>query len=441
MSFSADGPANSPCGVLSPSKGSSRRFRSRSNLDWRARHRPALELRVRVTGYSQFAEKGIKAANANGDNFLEVPWRGTDVVMHIMKRLEDKLCIPVMYWRLAADGIVFDPITPVAVHPFFEAKKIVGVAFVPDLVLVPTHVVEEYVTQHLPSGTQHQWKALPSSSTASFDLRERATALFNLIRPHESASWEAYIRQRTHADSILRATLDKYTGIPLHPLLVQIHDGVKSTLSSTSLRLDEQSAVADGVVPLYFNVVESDDTRPTTLFSEAEVLTRIYSPTTSAAVDVHLKYVDETPKDRTDYSFRVIYRIHAPVIRTAVAQHETYPAVGQNGWLLLFELELDAKSVPENKWGPRPADVKKLHESLLGPPHEEPNALVNAMDVGDTMFLLLAAVGMSASIPTSKEAVKNISLASETGLWKVCDSHWLGRSIRRACGSTTQDTQ
>lgn len=72
-----------------------------------------------VRGYNDDATDALKAANSDGTETLEVPWSATDsvvclllVLMHglqiftwlssaqlfIMKRLEDRLAIPLSYW-------------------------------------------------------------------------------------------------------------------------------------------------------------------------------------------------------------------------------------------------------------------------------------------------------------------------------------------------------
>ncbi|KZT07661.1 uncharacterized protein LAESUDRAFT_742775 [Laetiporus sulphureus 93-53] len=284
-----------------------------SRSEERQEDRPALSaalpLRVRIVGYDQFATTAIKAANQNGGDYLEVPWSHFDSIMLVMKRIEDKVCIPVMYWRLASNGIVLEPNTRMSEQSLFVNSS----SGVVELTLVPINALKGYIAQ---TQQKHEWKVLTPATTTSSDPRARAPP-----------AWSVYIHQRTHAVKILRRALDEHAGIPLDPLLVQIRAGIEAALETTGLSPTEQSAVADGVVPLYVNL--EDDMDMCVLHGDAEILTRIYSPSTPAAIDMHLSYHRASSMFRTEYDFNVIYRIHSELSR---------PKAGRNGWRAMFSL-------------------------------------------------------------------------------------------------------
>ncbi|PCH42283.1 hypothetical protein WOLCODRAFT_152313 [Wolfiporia cocos MD-104 SS10] len=381
--------------------------------------------KVRVTGYNQHATTALRASNNNRGDVLEVPWNESDNVMRVMKRLEDKLCIPVMYWRLAGDGVVLDPSTLASTHRLFVSNTTV------DLVLLPTSAIDEYLAQY---GKRHEWRALAPGVTDSSDLRERAAAFFNLLSPVASDAWPVYIQQRTHAEAMLRKRLDQYAGEPLDPLLVQIRAGVEAVLASTKLAPSEQAAVADGVIPLHLELIEAGES--TEVMGDAEVLTRIYSPTSPAAIDVHFAYRRAAGAHTTDYALRVMYRVYTPLARPAMERRDFSPRAGQNGWQALFALgicdTIDERGYDDtecdNAWGPSPAEVQRLHRMLFG--EGAPASKVGTVEM---VRLLMAAVGLPFHVKSEGGGGDEQDDKSHIR-WAINDCEWLGWSVRAACG-------
>jgi len=149
-----------------------RRRRSRSLTPQRAPDSDTRTLRpkengvVRVTGYDAYATTAIRTASAAGEDVLALPWAGGDSVMSLMKRIEDLLCIPLMYWRLACDGEVLDPTASTIVHPHFLKGPII------DLVLVPLGALDQFALDHQPATSP----GLVSQASEEVDLTNIAEA-------------------------------------------------------------------------------------------------------------------------------------------------------------------------------------------------------------------------------------------------------------------------
>ncbi|EMD34091.1 hypothetical protein CERSUDRAFT_76223 [Gelatoporia subvermispora B] len=58
----------------------------------------AREQRVRVRGYNEEAAAAIRACANSGEDFIDIPWGSVDLVACIMRRLEERLKIPNIYW-------------------------------------------------------------------------------------------------------------------------------------------------------------------------------------------------------------------------------------------------------------------------------------------------------------------------------------------------------
>ncbi|OBZ72064.1 hypothetical protein A0H81_07836 [Grifola frondosa] len=150
--------------------------------------------RVRVVGFKEDARAVIRGSNTEGGDFLEVPWCLYDNVLCSMGRLEEKLRIPIMYWRLAGDGMMLPPTTITHIHSFHSLFKEKHIA---DLRLVPMIALDEYLSQN---EKIHGWRVLGYYNADSNCPRQQAHAVFNLIEPVESPSWPVYIQQRKAAD-------------------------------------------------------------------------------------------------------------------------------------------------------------------------------------------------------------------------------------------------
>ncbi|EPT05656.1 hypothetical protein FOMPIDRAFT_1044973 [Fomitopsis schrenkii] len=102
---------------------------------------------ARVTGFDEYATKAIRTANEAGEDVLSLSWAGCESVMSLMRRIEDLVCIPLMYWRLACGVEVLDPAALTITHPQFLKGPIV------DLVLVPLSALDLLVDSQQPMGT------------------------------------------------------------------------------------------------------------------------------------------------------------------------------------------------------------------------------------------------------------------------------------------------
>ncbi|KAH9928644.1 uncharacterized protein B0H18DRAFT_1117837 [Fomitopsis serialis] len=151
-----------------------RRRRSRSPTPQRVPDSDTRTLRpkengtVRVTGYDAYATTAIRTATATaaGEDVLALPWAGGDSVISLMKRIEDLLCIPLMYWRLACDGEVLDPTASTITHPHFLNGPIV------DLVLVPLGALEQFADDHKPATTPRLASQAPEVAASSMNIAE-----------------------------------------------------------------------------------------------------------------------------------------------------------------------------------------------------------------------------------------------------------------------------
>lgn len=133
---------------------------------------------------------------------------------------------------------------------------------VPDLLLVPVWKVEDYVTMFAAQNLHPIWKHLkPQEMSGSMDRTDdlqQARDLYHLIHPVTSGYWERYVDLRKAAEAnfygMLRATRHLRQ---LHPLMTQIREGISCVLQDTHLTLEQQFALADGIIPLTLNATRT----------------------------------------------------------------------------------------------------------------------------------------------------------------------------------------
>ncbi|OCH95416.1 hypothetical protein OBBRIDRAFT_578097 [Obba rivulosa] len=119
----------------------------------------AQEQRVRIRGYNAEAAAAIKACTASGEDYIDTPWGSLDLVSCIMRRLEERLKIPTIYWRLAAEGRILHPGIFTCIHLLFRGRDRV------ELELVPGNAIEHYLTEH--EETASTEKSMPSPESCS----------------------------------------------------------------------------------------------------------------------------------------------------------------------------------------------------------------------------------------------------------------------------------
>ena len=126
-----------------------------------------------------------------------------------------------------------------------------------ELVLVPNDVWSEYKETHPPPEPEkYVWRHLAPRQTQSQDPLKKAKAAYNLINPSGSPSWDVYISQRAATEKHLEEVLDALFS---ETLVDQIKEGVLYVLDNTILEENQQLAIADGVLPLRIEVIDSFD--------------------------------------------------------------------------------------------------------------------------------------------------------------------------------------
>ncbi|KZT73126.1 hypothetical protein DAEQUDRAFT_507764 [Daedalea quercina L-15889] len=138
---------------------------------------------ARVTGFDRYAATAIRTASTAGEDVLALSWAGCDSVMSLMKRIEDLVCIPLMYWRLACGSEVLDPAASTFTHPQFLKGPVV------DLVLVPLGALDQFLDEQFPAASGASSDA--SRSAASGAPNHRSSSLILVDDPHNglSSTW------------------------------------------------------------------------------------------------------------------------------------------------------------------------------------------------------------------------------------------------------------
>ncbi|THH31713.1 hypothetical protein EUX98_g2487 [Antrodiella citrinella] len=380
---------------------------------------------IKVVGYGEDASAAIKAANTEGRDYLEVTWGPIDSMLWIMQRLEEQLRIPLKVWRLAGDGMVLPPGLLVGGHSIFKKENI-------ELLLIPGNMMAQYMAENQ---KEHVWKHLTPGTTDSDDHQEKARATFHLLDPQESISWEVYYEQRTRADATFKGMLEQYSGEENHPLLDQIRAGFDDTLTDLDLTTEQQQAIGDGLVPFRFEVLDNWGD-----VVEADVMTRIYSPTKPSAVDVYFAYHRVTHYESAEFDCRLMYRIHDPIPSTdlAMPHPDIAPRPGFHGWRLVFEVGLADlppgpawRPIDQTLWGLQEPELNRIHAALF----DSERDLATGINKVDTLRLLMAAVGIPFSVARDEEGQDGQD-APEIGKieWELDHEEWIALNIRKVCG-------
>ncbi|KAH8100025.1 hypothetical protein BXZ70DRAFT_200352 [Cristinia sonorae] len=385
---------------------------------------------IKVVGYGEDATAAIKAANPDGKDYIEVQWGPIDSMLWIMQRLEEQLRIPLKVWRLAGDGMVLDPGLLVGGHSLFRKENI-------ELLLVPGNMMADYLSKNQ---KEHAWKILTPGISNSTDPMEKAQATFHLLGVKDSLSWEKYFAQRTRADSTIKGILDQYSGEELDPLLEQIRTSFSNVVGDTLIPEEQQHVIVDGLVPFRF---ETEDGWGDVI--DADVMTRIYSPTKPSSVDVYWAYHHRTRWESVEFDCRLMYRVHDPVPSSdlGLPRGGTAPRVGREGWKLFFELGLADlppgrrwKPIDQMEWGLKEADAKRIHEALFDTEERSP---LKTVDKVATMRMLLAAAGIPFGVARTEDGDDGQDPERiATVRWELDHDEWIALNIRKACGVSLQ---
>ncbi|KAJ7760850.1 hypothetical protein DFH07DRAFT_815999 [Mycena maculata] len=391
--------------------------------------------KLRVVGFNGDTKAVFRTCNPEGHEYIEVPWSSMDSVKWIAQRVEDQIRVALHHWFLAtADGVIFKTFGElVASYAAFRVKEQVVLTL-----LMPTDLAE-FSAFHL---KQHTWKQTSAGAATSSSDLAKCVAEFHLINPDATSAWSAYLAQRKAADTRVERNLAGYEGEDRPLIYEKIEEAVDDVLACTNLEeLDVGDAVAsvhDCVVPLSANLADDGWGN----VSSAEILSRIYSPSSPAAVDVYLEYHYRTRYESVEFYCNVYYRIHASITDTKLDLSTPRGPRKMNGFRSFFEMGL-ADVPPGRRWraidkrtfGVSDAQVRTLHRTLFG-------RLEEKIDPQATLRLLLASVGISFFVASGSGDVDDGDCFEMGELrWEGIEGNerWLGRNIRRVARSAAME--
>lgn len=174
---------------------------------------------------------------------------------------------------------------------------------------------------------------------------------------------------------------------------------------------------------------------------DADVMSRIYSPTKPSAVDVYFVYHHVTHYESVEFDCRLMYRIHDPVASDdlAMPHPDEAPRIGFQGWRRAFELGLADlppgrkwKPVDQMHWGLKQEDIDKIHAALFDTEERSPLKGVSKVD---TAKLLMAAVGVPFGVATTEDGSDGQDpMRMATIQWELDHEDWIALNIRKVCG-------
>ncbi|KAJ7811881.1 hypothetical protein B0H14DRAFT_3479296 [Mycena olivaceomarginata] len=410
--------------------------------------------KLRVIGFNDDTKAVFRTCNPDGHEYIEVPWSGMDSLKWIAQRLEDEIKVSFHHWVMGklyldigsplaqylatADGVIFKTFGElVCTSAAFRIKEQVVLTL-----LMPADLAT-FAASHL---KQHKWKQAIADPCASTDALEKCVAQFHLIEPMPSTAWNAYFAQRSAADKCVQDQLNEYVGQDRPAVYQKIEKAVDRVLDCLGLG-DGEPAVHDCIVPL-----SADLPKPPQVAS-AELLSRIYSPTNPAAVDVYLEYHYRTRYQSVEFFCNVYYRAHPSITETKLTLSTPSGPRKMNGFRPLLEMGL-ADVPPGRRWRPieertfdlSQAQARALHRTLFGETLASGSAsdstvaglgLAEKISVREMIELLLASVGISfytAFDPDDEDDVDSFKMGELR--WEGLDgsARWLGRKIRAVSG-------
>ncbi|KAF8142519.1 hypothetical protein K438DRAFT_1784649 [Mycena galopus ATCC 62051] len=413
--------------------------------------------KLRVIGFNDDTKAVFRTCNPDGHEYVEVPWSGMDSLKWIAQRLEDEIRVALHHWVIqtlyldissplaqylaTADGVIFTTFGElVCTSAAFRVKEQVVLTL-----LMPTDL-STFAASHL---KQHKWKHTTAVSCASTDAMEKCVAQFHLIDPKPSTAWNVYFAQRSAADKHVQDQLNEYVGQDRPPVYEKIEKAVDRVLDCLALG-DGEPSVHDCVVPLLADLVDDGWGN----VASAELLSRVYSPTNTAAVDVYLEYHYRTHYQSVEFFCNVYYRAQPSITEKKLTLSTPRGPSKMNGFRPLLQMGL-ADMPPGRRWRAieeRTFDLSQvqahsLHRVLFGEAsasasgsESDPSkglGLAKKISVREMIELLLASVGISfytAFDPDDEDDVDSFKMGELR--WEGLDgsARWLGRNIRSVSG-------
>ncbi|KAJ7670732.1 hypothetical protein DFH06DRAFT_1125025 [Mycena polygramma] len=245
----------------------------------------------------------------------------------------------------------------------------------------------------------------------------KCVATYVLVKPQPSeVAWGAYLAQRD-------ATATREEDAPHDsPVYFAAAFSVAIVLDGIVLQEEEEDAIRTGTYIVSQNVVEDGDTS----IRSADVLSRIYSPTNPAAVDVYIEYHHRTRYSSVEFICNIYYRAHNPLSGVELDTREPEGTRKMHGFRPLLLM-----AGKKRTFNISAAQVRTLHRVLFGKASAKNPTLANKIGARDMLRLLLASVGISLSLPTNArgDRVERGQEMEWAGLED--DGRWLGKNIRR----------
>ncbi|RDX57567.1 hypothetical protein OH76DRAFT_1493749 [Lentinus brumalis] len=407
--------------------------------------RPAKKQAIVIRGYNDDATAAIRIAAGGREEVLKASYiLGKEMVTFstligahistIVEQVEDALLIPSKHWRLTSKSAARNP-EDTLIRDCGDAIRSRPVG----LLLVPEDAVVDYLSDSKNETMMLEWKRLKPSTppqASLVDVLAQAQSMFHLLVPSEDKDWGQYMTRRQDAEWSFVRVRERLGCMEMSSenLLDTINYATRSILERTGLTAEEQAAVSDGVLPQ--GVDAEDDGGDCVRWKDVTVLTRTFSPTRPAMIDVHLRYRE---RGNLDISYRIHNSLSHP---TSTAGKDSLDWSGD--WRSVFHVDVTeirrkyrhGQRPPKNvhwrsSWGMNETDAKQVRDVLFGPLGDKVSTL-------DAVLFLLTTVGFRMNVRTGDDERFRDSVDGDP-LWEVGDEEWLGRNIRKACGISIAD--
>ncbi|KAF7351866.1 hypothetical protein MVEN_01148100 [Mycena venus] len=391
--------------------------------------------KLRVIGFNDDTKTVFRTCNPDGHDYIEVPWSTMDSVKWIAQRVEDEIRVALHHWYLAtADGVIFKTFGElVCTTAAFRVKGQVVLTL-----LMPADL-PAFAAAHL---KQHKWKQTTPSPCTSSNALEKCVAEFHLIDVKPSTAWDAYLVQRRAADKSVEDDLKEFEGEDRPAVYEKIEEAIDDVVSNIDLG-DAAPSVHDCIVPLSVDLADDGWGN----VSSAEVLSRIYSLTNPAAIDVFLEYHYRTRYSSVEFYCNIYYRAHPSITDPELVLSTPQGPRKMNGFRSLLEMGL-ADMPPGRRWRAieertfdlSQAQARTLHRILFGEAADsdaESAGLGGQIDVREMIELLLASVGISFYVafdPDDEEDVDAFTMGELRWEGIEGSERWLGQHIRSVAG-------
>ncbi|KAJ7148084.1 hypothetical protein C8R43DRAFT_1009410 [Mycena crocata] len=268
----------------------------------------------------------------------------------------------------------------------------------------------------------------------------KCVAKFGLVDPKPSnGPWKAYFLQRRAAIARVKDRAQEGWDEEYYSQSEAVHSAVQDVLKCTGLSKAERKVIQNGILLLCDGVEGDSDSR----VRSANVLSRIYSPTTPTAVDVFIDYWYRTRQYGVEFKCDLYYRVHNPVESTNIDVSNT-PKGRDQMYRFRPLVQLNLAEMP---LGPRWCAIKEgtflsasearmLHRVLFGTPTETSPGLADKVSMREMLRLLFASVGIAVYVASDAANEKDCDRAtggSSELRWEGIEGYarWLGRNIRK----------